>query len=172
MDTWQIIVGTHGNHFLKRLRLHLFRLKMDSGKQFTPYHVFGCAWKIWSNGKTFPLTVKRTHFSRKVNYTLILPLNDFQDSHRERERERRKSTGVRNPSPLSSTPCTGVYMYPIQQGKHLPHASEAHLTSNISDLSLPRRRRNTSLKPTLYNTRSTQDWSRSRPTQDRSHCRH
>ena len=51
-------------------------------------------------------------------------------------------------------------MYPIHQGKTLPHADEAHLTSNISDLSLPRCQRNTSLKPTLYNTWSTQDRSR------------
>nr|POE92657.1 hypothetical protein CFP56_35200 [Quercus suber] len=43
-------------------------------------------------------------------------------------------------------------MYPIHQGKTLPHAGEAHLTSNISDPSLTRRWRNTSLKPTLYNT--------------------
>ena len=93
----------------------------------------------------------------------------------ERERERRKSTGVRNSSPLSSTPRTNereaqlhptrkrrsevphtptssaavldllnltsahfeLYMYPIHQGKTLPHAGEAHLTSNISDPLLP-----------------------------------
>ena len=41
-----------------KVRLRLFRLKMNSGKQFTPCYVFGCAWKIWSNGKSFPLTVK------------------------------------------------------------------------------------------------------------------
>ena len=96
-------------------------------------------------------------------------------THREIERERRKSTGVRNPSPLSSTPCTNeretqlhptrsrrsevphtstssaavpdplnlaiahfeLCMYPIHQGKTLPHAGETHLTSNISDSSLP-----------------------------------
>ena len=33
-----------------------------------------------------------------------------------------------------------------------PHVGEAHLTSNIFDPLLPRRQRNTSLKPTLYNT--------------------
>ena len=43
-----------------------------------------------------------------------------------------------------------------------PHAGKAHLTSDISDSSLPRCWRNTSLKPTLYNTRSTQDRSRCR----------
>ncbi|KAL4615928.1 hypothetical protein ACB092_07G162400 [Castanea dentata] len=46
-------------------------------------------------------------------------------------------------------------MNPIHQAKTLPHADKAHLTSNISDPSLPRRRQNTSLKPTLYSTRST-----------------
>ena len=46
-------------------------------------------------------------------------------------------------------------MYPIHQGKTHPHVDEAHLTSNISDPSLQRHRRNTSLKPTLYNTWST-----------------
>ena len=43
-----------------------------------------------------------------------------------------------------------------------PHAYKAHLTSNIFDPSLPCCWQNTSLKPTLYNTQS---------TQDRSHCR-
>ncbi|KAF3955871.1 hypothetical protein CMV_018959 [Castanea mollissima] len=84
--------------------------------------------------------------------------------------EGRSDDGPRSPHiPLSSAAVpvplnlTSAYfelcMYPIHQGKTLPHAGEAHLTSNISDPSLPRRRRNTSLKPTLYNTRSTQDRS-------------
>ena len=40
------------------LRLRLFCLKSISGNYFTPYHAFGCAWKIWSNGQSFSLIVK------------------------------------------------------------------------------------------------------------------
>ena len=80
------------------LGLCLFCLKTISGNHFTPYRVFGCAWKIWSNEKSFPLTVKRSHFSRKINYTLILPSNDFQDSDREREGEKKEYKG---PKPIS-----------------------------------------------------------------------
>ena len=60
-----------------KLRLRLFWLKMDSGKQFTPYRVFGYAWKIWLNGKSFPLTIKYPPHTRKSFYTLILPSNHF-----------------------------------------------------------------------------------------------
>ena len=55
----------------------LFQLKMYSGKQFTPCRVFGCAWKIWSNGKSFPSTVKYPPHKCKSFYTFILPSNHF-----------------------------------------------------------------------------------------------
>nr|POE64611.1 hypothetical protein CFP56_41035 [Quercus suber] len=45
------------------------------------------------------------------------------------------STVVPNPLNLTSAHFE-LSMYPIHQGKTLPHAGEAHLTSNISDLSL------------------------------------
>ena len=51
---------------------------MNSGKQFTPCCVFGCVWKIWSNGKSFSLTVKYPPHTRKSFYTFILPTNHFQ----------------------------------------------------------------------------------------------
>ena len=60
-----------------RLRLRLFWLKMDSEKQFTSCRVFGCTWKIWSNEKLFPLTVKYPLHTRKSFYTFILPSNHF-----------------------------------------------------------------------------------------------
>ena len=47
---------------------------MNSGKQFTPYHVFGCAWKIWSNGKPFPLTVKYPPYKCKSFYLQIISI--------------------------------------------------------------------------------------------------
>ena len=69
---------------------------------------------------------KITHFSRKINYTLILTTNDFQDSEREREREReRESKGVWNPSPLSSTPRTNereTQLHPTRRRRsEVPH---------------------------------------------------
>ena len=158
------------------------------------FYTLPCVWLRMKNlvkRKIIFVDCKITHFSHKINYTLILPSNDFQDL--QTERERRKSTGVRNPSPLSSTPRTNeremqlhptrrrrfevphtptssaaipnplnltsthfeLYMYSIHQGKTLPHADETHLTFNISNPSLPHRQRNTSLKPTIYNTQST-----------------
>ena len=51
---------------------------MDSGKQFTSYCVFGCAWKIWSNKKLFLLIVKYPPHTHKSIYTFILPTNHFQ----------------------------------------------------------------------------------------------
>ena len=39
--------------------------------------MFGCAWKIWSNKKLFPLTVKYPPHTRKSFYTLILTSNYF-----------------------------------------------------------------------------------------------
>ena len=75
------------------------------------FYTLPCVWLHMKNlvkRKIIFVDCKITRFSHKINYTLILPSNDFQDLQTERERERegerRKSTGVRNPSPLSSTP--------------------------------------------------------------------
>ena len=134
----------------------MFRLTSISRNHFTPCHVFGCAWKIWSNGKTFPLTVKRTHFSRKINCTLILPLNNFQDSQREREREeraqgsethlpsapphapreRRNSTPYVDASLRSPTLRRAVSPYPIHSTSPLPTLSSACTRSNKENISL------------------------------------
>ena len=59
-----------------------------------------------------------------MNYTFILPENEFHDS-RDKERERGREERAQG----SELPHAGK--------AHLPHVNEAHLTSNISDLSLP-----------------------------------
>ena len=77
------------------LRLRLFCLKSISGNHFTPSCVFGCAWKIWSNGKSFSLTVKCGWLKCKIDYRSILPSNHFQEKKKKktepRERERGRS---------------------------------------------------------------------------------
>ena len=69
-----------------------------------------------------------------MNYTLILPENEFHDSRGgEREGEKKEHKGLNSPS-RRQTP------------SHLQHLRSV----------APSRWQNTSVKPTLYNTRSTQ----------------
>ena len=87
---------------------------MDSGKQFTPYHVFGCTWKIWSSKKLFLLTVKYPPHTHKSFYTFILPTNHFQKisllthSHHSRQAQakgrRELSPGKPRSSPRPTAP--------------------------------------------------------------------
>ena len=60
------------------LRLHLFWCKTNSRNHFTLLCLFGYTWKIWSNRKSFLLTVKYPPHTRKSFYTFILPTNHFQ----------------------------------------------------------------------------------------------
>ena len=83
-----------------------------------------------------------------MNYTFILPENEFHDS-RDKERERERERGRKERAQGSELPHVGE--------AHLPHASEAPLTSNIFDLLLPHA--GETLLSTLYNTLSTQDQS-------------
>ena len=79
------------------LRLRSFQLKTNSGITFTSLCVFGSNRKYGQMENQLHVDYKITHFSRKINYTLILSSNDFQDSEREREREREH----RIPKPIS-----------------------------------------------------------------------
>ena len=81
----------------------LFQLKMYSGKQFTPCHVFGRAWKIWSNRKLFPLTVKWACLKCKIDYRSILPTNHLWKKKRKKKKrtEPRERVRVRESRPLS-----------------------------------------------------------------------
>ena len=62
------------------------------GKYFTSWGVFGLAKKLkW---KSFSLIVKYQGLKCKIDYTCILPSNDFQfypNTERERERERERT---------------------------------------------------------------------------------
>ena len=70
-------------------------------------------WKIQSNRKWFPLTVKYQAFKCKIIYTCILPSNDFRTQtpeKRERERARRESEldytrSHHHPNPKSHRSC-------------------------------------------------------------------
>ena len=75
------------------LRVRLFHLKIISGNHFTPCHVFGCAWKFWSNRKSFSLTVKCAWLKCKIDYKSILPSNQFRKKKKKapnQERERKR----------------------------------------------------------------------------------
>ena len=62
--------------------------------------VFGCARKIGSNGKSFPLTVKYALWPCKTISVCILPSNQFRPKKtEERETTRKKD---RTPAPASS----------------------------------------------------------------------
>ena len=67
----------------------------NTRNHFTPSCVFGYAWKIWSNGKSFSLTVKCGLLKCKIDYRSILPSNHFQEKKKKktepRERERGRS---------------------------------------------------------------------------------
>ena len=76
------------------VRLRLFQLKPNSEITFTPLCVFGFNRKYSQLKNQLHVDYKNTNFSRKSNAALILPSNDFQDSQREKERER-ESTGGR-----------------------------------------------------------------------------
>ena len=75
--------------------MYLFCLKSILGNYFTRCCLFGCAWKFWSNGKSFPLIVKYGWLKCKIDYKSILPSKHFPKKNknkkstepRERERE-------------------------------------------------------------------------------------
>ena len=69
--------------------MRLFRLKSISGNHFTHCRVFDCVWKIWSNGKSFLLTVKSSTLAVK-SISLSFYLQMISRSHRQRERERER----------------------------------------------------------------------------------
>ena len=67
------------------------------------FYTLPCVWPRMENlvkWKIIYVDCKITHFSHKINYTLILPSNDFQDSQRERERGREKKEH-KGPKPIS-----------------------------------------------------------------------
>ena len=66
----------------------MFRRKSISRNHCTPCRVFGCTWKIWSNGKSFPLTVKCGWLKCKIDYRSILPSNYFKKKKHQTEKER------------------------------------------------------------------------------------
>ena len=93
-------MGWYGGWTQISFRLRLFRLKMDWGKQFTPCCVFGCAWKIWSNRKLFPLTVKWACLKCKIDYRSILPTNHFWKKKKKKKKKnwtKRESESEREP---------------------------------------------------------------------------
>ena len=122
------------------LRLRSFQLKTNSGITFTSLCVFGSNRKYGQMENQLHVDYKITHFSHKINYTLILSSNDFQDSERERERER-ESIGFRNPSPLSSTHS------PMRERCNSTPHTDAGLRSLHSD---EQRRHTRSTKPHLH----------------------
>ena len=105
---------------------------MYSGKQFTPCRVFGCAWKIWSNGKSFPSTVKYPPHKCKSFYTFILPSNHFHPqkisllthSHHSRQAQ---AEGRRELSPMkprsNPRPCRSNRI--AQTHRRFDHAASA-----------------------------------------------
>ena len=72
-----------------------------------------CTWKIWSNRKSFPLTVKCGWLKCKIDYRSILPSNHFQKKNnrttpKERELKHEHTPHmVQNPSPSSPQPSFG-----------------------------------------------------------------
>ena len=69
------------------------------------FYTLPCVWLRMKNlvkRKIIFVDCKITHFSHKINYTLILPSNDFQDLQTEREREReREKKEHRGSKPIS-----------------------------------------------------------------------
>ena len=88
-------------HYL--LRLRLFWYKTISGNDFTPYCVFGYAWKIKFSGKAFQLTVCFMALTWKLVYTFIFTTNHFRvpDVQREGEGERKKRELPIHPKPIA-----------------------------------------------------------------------
>ena len=82
----------------------MFWCKTISGNDFTPYCVFGCAWKIKFYGKAFPLTVCFMALTWKLVYIFIFTTNHFRvsDAQRERERERERER-VTDPPKIDRT---------------------------------------------------------------------
>ena len=90
------------------LRLHLFWCKTNSRNHFTLLCLFGYTWKIWSNRKSFLLTVKYPPHTRKSFYTFILPTNHFQKisllthSHHSRQAQAKEQRELSLVKPRSS----------------------------------------------------------------------
>ena len=90
------------------LRLHLFWCKTNSRNHFTLLCLFGYTWKIWSNRKSFLLTVIYPPHTRKSFYTFILPTNHFQKisllthSHHSRQAQAKEQRELSLVKPRSS----------------------------------------------------------------------
>ena len=101
------------------------------GKYFTSWGVFGLAKKLkW---KSFSLIVKYQGLKCKIDYTCILPSNDFQ-FYPNRERERESST----PLPFVAVPLTAdqaklFLLLPLSSSLYHPcHQSSLSLSLSLS----------------------------------------
>ena len=89
-------------HYL--LRLRLFWYKTISGNDFTPYCVFGYAWKIKFSGKAFQLTVFYG-FDLEIGLHFYFYYKPFPGPRRaKRGRGREKEERVTDPPKTDCTP--------------------------------------------------------------------
>ena len=119
--------------------MRLFWHKTISGNDFTPYCVFGCAWKIKFSGKAFQLTMCFMALTRKLVYISIFTTNHFRvlDAQREREREReRRSPHSLTHTELSLTPILSLtvvrLLSSVTHTDPLPHNSPSSTHSSLS----------------------------------------
>ena len=134
------------------VRLRLFKLKPNSEITFTPLCVFGFNRKYGQLKNQLHVDCKNTNFSCKSNAALILPSNDFQDSQREKERERESTGGrlAKLQQPRSCCPHRPDHATPLPRS-HWP--SFLFFLSSSSTLLLPlaqHRRSSCHQPPTHY----------------------
>ena len=174
---------------VKTLRLYLFSLKMISGNHFTLAYVFGKHKKLGQTEINFCLDRKITLSSRKWISVSILPSNEFQDSEIKRERERggeskkrehkwfaQLSSGTYHRSFITAKPSSSTNTYhqsliTAQPSFDTNTHHQSLISSHPPSSQIHKHPRPTSpITLHLILIVTTQDWSHSWPTQNRS-CR-
>ena len=124
----------------------MIKLKPNSEITFTPLCVFGFNRKYGQLKNQLHVDCKNTNFSCKSNAALILPSNDFQDSQREKERERESTGGrlAKLQQPRSCCPHRPDHATPLPRS-HWP--SFLFFLSSSSTLLLPLAQRCRSGRP-------------------------
>ena len=131
--------------------MRLFRLKSISRNHFTPCRVFGCVWKIWSNGKSFLLTVKSPTSAIK-SITLSFYLQMISRTYKQREREREREREERAQGFETHLPSAPPHAPTRERCSSTPHADADSRSPTLRRAVPPYLIHSTSPPPTLSST--------------------
>ena len=119
------------------------------------FYTLPCVWLRMKNlvkRKIIFVDCKITHFSHKINYTLILPSNDFQDLQTEREREREREREERAQGFETHLPSAPPHTPTRERCSSTPHADADSRSPTLRRAVPPYLIHSTSPPPTLSST--------------------